>query len=168
MTIFDGAHAEILRLVSERRYEDACRNCEEHLRTWPPTERHQALHNLAYVWRMSGDLPAAVRTITEAILLSPKDASHRDARMCWALELKDCEIVIQDGAALLDIERARESVAFRNAALVRRAFAYLQLGRRDDALRDLAEVDGEGPFRIWGANWTRDQLVSKANKEPGE
>jgi len=88
MATYDEAHSEIMRLTSERRYDVAIRKCEEHLQRWPASEHHRALHNLAYVKSVAGDLDGALQAITQAIMLAPKSRGHRYARAEWALELE--------------------------------------------------------------------------------
>jgi tetratricopeptide (TPR) repeat protein len=162
MTKFDDAHSEIMQLTREHRFDEAIRKCEEHLLTWPTTERHDAFHNLAYVRYVSGDLPAALAAISDAISLSPSYAGHRHARARWALELQDYDTAESDATELLSIEKNRRSIAFVNSALVMRAFALAKQGKPGDALKDLERVNDEGPFRICRTLWMKWQLVALA------
>jgi tetratricopeptide (TPR) repeat protein len=162
MTIYDDAFEEIMRLSSAGEYAAAMQLCNQHLQDWPPSKHDEALHSLAYVQSRAGDLTGAFVTISKAIDLAPETADHRRARASWALQLKHYDAAVADASVLLDLEKARASIVYKNTALVIRSFALSKLGKSADALRDLSDVDDEGPFRVCGANWMKSQLVELA------
>lgn len=162
MTIYDDAFEEIMRLTSKGEFETAIGLCSKHLQEWPSSKHDDALHNLAYIRSYTGDLAGAFITISKAIDLAPEVTGHRHARATWALELKRYDVVVADATVLLDLERACDSIVYKNAALVIRSFAFSKLGRYADALYDLSNVDDDGPFRICGAFWMKAQLLQLA------
>jgi tetratricopeptide (TPR) repeat protein len=135
-----------------------------HLANWPPRHRDEVLHNLSYVQWAQGNHDEAMSSISSAVVLAPLAPEHRDARARWAIELERYDVAIRDCTALLDIERARRSEAFTDAALALRAFASIQTGDLATARADLCRLTDEGPFRIARGFWSRRDLLEKIKK----
>jgi tetratricopeptide (TPR) repeat protein len=156
-----GAAAHRVRaLVRSRRFVEAIELSERNIASWPISIRDQAWHDLAYTFWCAGRTQDAMTAVTTAIELNSRDAAHRDARARWALEMRDFKTTIEDCTSLLEIEMARKSEAFVDAARVLRGFALLQIGTKEEARNDLTAVHGSGPFRIWKRDWTMTELLS--------
>jgi len=155
----DAAAHQVRALVRSQQFVEAIALSEQNITSWPISIRDRAWHNLAYALWCAGQKQDAMTAVATAIELNPRDAAHRDARACWALELRDFRTTIEDCTSLLEIERVRKSEAFADAAHILRAFALAQTGAKEEARNDLAAVRGSGPFRIWRRDWTKAELL---------
>ena len=155
----DAAAQKVRALIRSQRFIEAIELSEHNVASWPMSIRDQAWHDLAYTLWCAGRKQDAIAAMTAVIELNSRYAGHRYSRAHWALELRDFRTTVEDCAVLLEIEKARQSEAFVDAAYVLRAFALAQTGAKEEARSDLAAVRGCGPFHIWRRDWTKAELL---------
>lgn len=161
----DQGLQEVLKFVRVSNFDEAVALCRLQIQTWPDVNRHHAWHNLYHVQKSAGETDEAMTSIATAIQLAPDYPGHRDARARFALELGEFDLVLEDSAALLRIERKRNSKAFMDIGHVLQAVALSHCDDWDGALHHLENVEDVGPFRICSSNWTKEQLIADVRRK---
>ena len=157
----DSLFSKIRSLVSEKRYSDAISRCRELFTVWPK-RHHHLFGRLAFIYEQMGDRIAALDAISEAIALKPTSPAHLDHRMVIATNLNNFEMAQTDPDRLIAVEQRRGSKAFIESARIYRAYAFINLGKTLEALKELEEINDPGPFRIDGRLWSKTDLLRLA------
>ncbi|MDI1447448.1 tetratricopeptide repeat protein [Polyangium sp. 6x1] len=138
-----------IRAKDPTAFADAVEFTEQHPEIW------ELWHTLAYAYEARGEYTAAIAALTRAIVLSPREpVSFMDRGGC-ALMAGHYERAMADFSLGLILCDELDWDDYREALHFLRAEAFVQLGKKAEALSDLAHVPHDYVF------WTI-QVRSKA------
>jgi tetratricopeptide (TPR) repeat protein len=121
--------------------EDAVKLTEQY------PEESDAWAVLAFAYTiMEDNYPAAIETMTRVIALAPREPAAFDRRGSYLLRAGDYERAIADFSHGLVLCDEWKSDYYRESFHFQRAEAFVQLGRKAEALADLAHVKDDYVF----------------------
>ena len=143
-------------LISEEP-QTAVDRCDDALSRADRADHHR-IHGLrAWALWSAGERERALADLEIARRLNPHWAAHLYHAADWLIDLQRFPEAVVAADQLLDLEAARSSIAFVDAALFIKAYALVRLGDNSAARSVLNRVKDEKPIWIGG------RLISQAD-----
>jgi tetratricopeptide (TPR) repeat protein len=155
----------ILQLQKERRYDEALSLGLQLLASYP--QSHLVHKQLAHVHDAMKNFQAAIREITEAIAISPREPDFYFNRARWYLETGRNNEAVADCDVAIALETSMGRAYYLSSSYFIRAFAKLQSGDYAGGLDDCQHVDDDPIFWVLGASRTKEPLEEELRRRLG-
>jgi tetratricopeptide (TPR) repeat protein len=148
-----------------REYENALRLCNELLGQY--SDAYEILWERAFVYSAMGNIERAIEDLTHVIAVKPEEPCYYHERAHFLIDMRKYSEAVDDLTEVLRLCDVRRSDYYRKTARFVRAYAYLQLGRTNDALADCGYVNGDFSWWIEFALRTKAEILAEI-RDPQE
>lgn len=147
-----------IRTNAPAALDDIARLVEQH------PEEAKVWRTLAYAHEMKGDHAAAIAAVTQAIALDAREPGSFFDRGHYALNAGDYERAVADFSQGLDLHNEPNWDYYYELCHLLRAEAFYKLGKKAEALADLAHVRDD--YVLWkGEVWSKAELAALCGEE---
>lgn len=115
--------------------------------------------------RAQSDVEGAIKDLSRAIALEPREPGLFFLRGVWTMSAGDHRAALVDMQSAIERDEALGSTYYRDAAKFARAVAFLLLGDAEQALRECVGLPENMTLFLAGRVWTMDKLRERAARE---
>ncbi|QYU67773.1 hypothetical protein J4558_23270 [Leptolyngbya sp. 15MV] len=148
-------------LIESKNFDSALTICEQFISDNP--ESFEGYRKRAYLYSRSNEFENAISDISEAIRLNPMNSTYYFFRGWWKIESGDFVGGETDVTVAIDLDR--DSNLLSDTAYFFRSLARVELGRNEDAIADLRNVESDFMIHLKRfGKISREELLKRATK----